>query len=170
MNMEAKLHAVASYFEKGTMPEDFKDNMREAERQKEELGISQLKSLGQSKTDYPREYDPTVLEKFPNPQTHTPYTIDITAPEFTSLCPKTGQPDYATILVKYSPDKWCVESKSFKLYLGSFRQTGAFHEDITNRIAQDLFDLLDPWWVEVTGQFTPRGGISFWPSVRLEKK
>lgn len=157
------------------MPEDFKENMCIGEKIKEELNggaliHSGLKSLGQSKTDYPREYDPSVLEKFPNPQTHTPYTIDITAPEFTSLCPKTGQPDYATIIVKYSPDKWCVESKSFKLYLGSFRQTGAFHEDVTNRIAKDLYDLLEPFWVEVTGKFTPRGGISFHPTVRLERQ
>jgi len=158
------------------LPEDFKDNMVQGERIKEELhgGVtalhSNLKSLGQSKTDYPRKYDPSILEKFPNPQVHTPYVIDINAPEFTSLCPKTGQPDYATILVKYSPDKWCVESKSFKLYLGSFRQTGAFHEDITNKIAKDLYTFLEPHWVEVKGQFTPRGGISFHPTVRLSKE
>lgn len=128
-----------------------------------------LKSLGESQTHYPMTYDPTVLESFPNPQQKTQYIIDIVAPEFTNLCPKTGQPDFAKILVTYSPDKKCVESKSFKLYLFSFRQSGAFHEDVTNRIAQDLFHLLEPHWITVKGEFFPRGGISFHPTVRLTK-
>lgn len=129
-----------------------------------------LKSLGSKHTEYKDTYAPTVLERFVNKQQEHPYTIDIIAPEFTSLCPITSQPDFAKILVSYSPDKWCIESKSFKLYLFSFRSTGSFHEDITNTIAKDLFDLLQPRWIEVKGEFFPRGGISFHPTVRLEKK
>lgn len=129
-----------------------------------------LKSLGNNKTTYKSTYDPKVLETFPNPQQHTAYTIHITAPEFSNLCPKTGQPDFATIHVTYSPRKKCVESKSFKLYIFSFRQSGAFHEDVTNKIAQDLFDLLDPHWITVMGEFKPRGGISFHPTVTLKRK
>lgn len=129
----------------------------------------ELKSLGESKTTYSNHYSPSLLETFSNPQQTTPYTIDIEAPEFTCLCPKTGQPDFATISVSYSPDKRCIESKSFKLYLFSFRQSGAFHEDVTNRIAQDLFHILEPHFIKVTGKFFPRGGISFHPTVTLTK-
>jgi len=128
-----------------------------------------LVALGQSKTDYPMEYDPLVLETFTNPQRHTEYTIEIEAPEFTCLCPKTGQPDFATIAISYAPADLCVESKSLKLYLFSFRQTGAFHEDVTNKIATDLYKLLKPLWLQVTGKFNARGGISFWPTVRFDR-
>lgn len=89
----------------------------------------------------------------------------ITVPEFTSLCPLTGQPDFATIVIKYSPDKLCVESKSLKLYLMSFRNHGEFHEACVARIHNDLKALLDPHSIEVEGQFTPRGGIPFWPRI-----
>lgn len=128
-----------------------------------------LKALGESKTTYPMTYDPTSLESFPNPQTDVEYVIEIEAPEFTCLCPKTGQPDFGEILISYAPDLLCLESKSLKLYLFSFRQTGAFHEDVTNRIARDLYNLLNPNWVQVTGKFKARGGITFHPTVRLEK-
>lgn len=153
-------------------PFDFIVNVCWAEKVKRDMTTQiheGLKSLGESKTTYHYNYDPSLLEFFPNPQRTTPYEIEINAPEMTCLCPKTGQPDFATIYVKYSPDERCVESKSFKLYLGSFRNEGMFHEDCTNRIAKDLFELLDPHWVEVTGKFTPRGGISFHPKVRLER-
>ena len=129
----------------------------------------ELKALGKT-TEYPMEYDPTVLETFQNPQMDVAYEISIDIPEFTCLCPKTGQPDFAKIVINYSPDQLCVESKSLKLYMFSFRQSGAFHEDVTNRIARDLFNLMKPHWIEVEGQFFPRGGISFWPKVRLEKE
>lgn len=129
-----------------------------------------LKSLGQGKTEYKNSYNPELLETFPNPQQKAEYTIAIEAPEFTCVCPKTGQPDFATIEIVYCPDELCLESKSLKLYLGSFRQTGAFHEDVTNRIARDLFKLLKPSWIQVTGKFNPRGGISFWPQVKLSKE
>jgi len=132
--------------------------------------MNELKLLGSSKTTYVDKYNPSLLECFQNPQMDVAYEISIEAPEFTSLCPITGQPDFATIKIDYSPDQLCVESKSLKLYLFSFRQEGSFHETITNNIARDLFNLLKPHWIEVQGCFTPRGGISFWPKVRLEKE
>lgn len=129
-----------------------------------------LKSLGLTETKYESDYNPNLLEAFPNPQQQVEYSIAIEAPEFTCRCPKTSQPDFATIDIEYSPDKFCLESKALKLYLGSFRQTGAFHEDVTNRIARDLFRLLKPHWIRVIGKFAPRGGIKFWPNVYLNKK
>lgn len=96
--------------------------------------------------------------------------IHIEAPEFTSLCPITGQPDFAAIVIDYIPRKKCVESKSLKLYLMGFRMSGQFHEACVNRIANDLVKLLDPVWLKVEGRFTPRGGISFWPSAEYGKR
>lgn len=130
-----------------------------------------LKSLGKKKTLY--HYagaNAKLLEKFENPfKDYDPGavrgTVLIVAPEFTSLCPKTGQPDFATIEVQYTPNFACVESKSFKLYLGSFRQHKAFHESCVKKICDDLVKLLQPESIRVTGKFTPRGGISFWPSA-----
>jgi len=92
-------------------------------------------------------------------------TIHIECPEFTCLCPLTGQPDFAKIVIDYCPDKLCVESKSLKLYLGSFRMFGEFHEAGVNRICNDLVKLLGPHWLTVRGEFTPRGGIPFWPTA-----
>ena len=129
-----------------------------------------LSHLGNQKTEYKDQYDPKLLETFENPQQQFPYIIDIVAPEFTCLCPKTGQPDFGGIEVSYSPNKSCVESKSFKLYLFSFRNSGAFHEDVTNRIAADLFSLLKPHWLRVTGKFNARGGITFHPTVELKEQ
>lgn len=138
---------------------------------------SQLKALGVGVTKYQFDTpDFLVLEKFPNPHPlarvfdegtvlgASKLTVSIDAPEFTSLCPKTGQPDFATIVIKYKPKDWCVESKSLKLYLMGFRNHGEFHEACVNRIGYDLVRLLDPIWLQVTGQFSPRGGISFWPT------
>lgn len=130
-------------------------------------GAVALKSLGNANTIYPVKYDASLLEAFDNPQANNGYIIEINAPEFTCLCPKTGQPDFATIEIKYSPRLLCVESKSFKLYLFSFRNEGAFHEEVTNRIASDLFKLLKPRWIEVFGKFYARGGITFHPKVTL---
>src|SRR5262249_55785539 len=92
-------------------------------------------------------------------------TIHIEVPEFTTLCPITGQPDFATIVIDYRPHKLCVESKSLKLYLARFRQSPEFHESCVNRIANDLITLLDPLYIKVEGRFTPRGGIPFWPAA-----
>ena len=99
------------------------------------------------------------LETFPNPNPERDYRIHMEIPEFTCLCPKTGQPDFATIRIRYVPDQHLVELKSLKLYLWSFRQEGAFHEDVTNRILNDFVAAASPRWLEVTGDFNVRGGI-----------
>jgi 7-cyano-7-deazaguanine reductase len=99
------------------------------------------------------------LETFPNPNPERDYEISFDAPEFTCLCPMTGQPDFATIRIKYVPDQKCVELKSLKLYLWSFREEGTFHEAVTNRIADDLIAALEPRRMTVEGDFYMRGGI-----------
>lgn len=99
------------------------------------------------------------LDTFPNPQQEIDYTIRMTIPEFTCLCPKTGQPDFATFELEYVPDRLCVELKSLKFYMGSFRDRGAFHEAITNEIAADLAKLTQPRFLRLTGKFNVRGGI-----------
>ena len=101
----------------------------------------------------------STVETFPNPRPDRPYEIRFECPEFTCLCPKTGQPDFATIRIQYVPDKLCVELKSLKLYLWSYRDQGAFHEDVTNRILDDLVLLLAPRRLRVIGDFMVRGGI-----------
>ena len=100
------------------------------------------------------------LETFPNPKPERDYEIAFEAPEFTCLCPMTGQPDFATIRIRYTPDQTCVELKSLKLYLWSFRDEGAFHEAVTNRIADDIIIAISPRFLEVEGDFYVRGGIS----------
>ena len=99
------------------------------------------------------------LETFPNPAPERDYTIRIRIPEFTCLCPKTGQPDFAEILLEYVPDQSCIELKSLKLYMWSFRDEGAFHEAVTNRMAADLASRLDPRFLRITAIFNVRGGI-----------
>ena len=106
------------------------------------------------------------LQTFQNPNPGRPYLIAMECPEFTCLCPMTGQPDFATIRLRYAPAQRCVELKSLKLYLWSFRNEGAFHEAVTNRICDDLVKALDPRWIEVTGDFTVRGGIHTAITVR----
>lgn len=99
------------------------------------------------------------LETFPNPKPERDYTIRIKVPEFTCLCPKTGQPDFATIFIDYVPDQACVELKALKLYMWSFRDEGAFHERVTNEILEDLVAATDPRYMRVTAEFYVRGGI-----------
>ncbi|THB72326.1 MAG: NADPH-dependent 7-cyano-7-deazaguanine reductase QueF [Gammaproteobacteria bacterium] len=99
------------------------------------------------------------LEIFENPQQQNDYVIKIEIPEFTCLCPKTGQPDFATILIEYIADKKCVELKSLKLYMWSFREAGAFHEAVTNEILEDLVKATEPRYMRVTAEFNVRGGI-----------
>ena len=101
-----------------------------------------------------------MLETFDNSFLHRDYLIEIICPEFTSVCPKTGQPDFGTLTFQYVPDKLCVELKSLKLYLQQFRNQGIFYENITNRILDDLVNTLHPRWIKLTASFTPRGGIS----------
>ncbi len=113
----------------------------------------------------PQSPEEAQLERVPNPHPGTNYVARFTSPEFTSLCPVTGQPDFAHIVIDYVPGDWLVESKSLKLYLSSFRNHGAFHEDCTVRIAKDLAELLQPKWLRIGGYWYPRGGIPidvFW--------
>ena len=121
-----------------------------------------LHSLGHS-TTYSMDYAPEVLETFTNKHPDNDYWVKFNCPEFTSLCPITGQPDFAEIVIRYIPDVKMVESKSLKLYLFSFRNHGDFHEDCVNIIMKDLIRLMDPKYIEVVGLFTPRGGISIHP-------
>ncbi len=100
------------------------------------------------------------MERFPNPNPDRDYEIRITSPEFTALCPWTGQPDFAEIEIAYIPDEWCVELKSYKLYLWSFREEGHSHEAVTNRILDDLVALMSPRKLTVVGRFNVRGGIT----------
>lgn len=114
-------------------------------------------------TKYPTNYTPGVLEAFENTHPERDYWVRFNCPEFTSLCPITNQPDFAEIVISYIPDIKMVESKSLKIYLFSFRNHGAFHESCVNLILDDLVKLMDPRYIEVTGLFTPRGGISIHP-------
>lgn len=130
-------------------------------RSKQELeGVS---LLGNQNVQYRQTYAPDVLETFENKHPDNDYWVKFNCPEFTSLCPMTGQPDFATIYIQYVPDVRMVESKSLKLYLFSFRNQGDFHEDCINIIGKDLVKLMNPKYLQVWGKFTPRGGISIDP-------
>lgn len=128
--------------------------------EKETEGLS---LLGNKKTVYRDDYAPEVLECFVNKHPDNDYMVSFDCPEFTSLCPITGQPDFARIVINYIPDEKMVESKSLKLYLFSFRNRGDFHEDCVNIIMKDLKKLMNPKYIEVKGIFTPRGGIAIYP-------
>ena len=130
-------------------------------RHLEELGGITL--LGSQKTHYPDQYAPGILEVFDNKHPGNDYFVKFICPEFTSLCPITGQPDFATIHIRYIPEQKMVESKSLKLYLFSFRNHGDFHGDCINIIMKDLIGLMQPKYIEVFGEFTPRGGIAIHP-------
>ena len=121
-----------------------------------------LKALG-NKTEYSQDYDPSVLETFENQHPDGDYWVEFLCPEFTTLCPITGQPDFAEIRIRYIPDRRMVESKSLKLYLFSFRNHGDFHEDCVNTIMKDLIKLMQPRYIEIVGLFTARGGIAIHP-------
>ena len=121
-----------------------------------------LQALGKE-SKYSDNYTPEVLETFENKHKDNDYWVQFNCPEFTTLCPITGQPDFAEIVIKYIPDVRMVESKSLKLYLFSFRNHGDFHEDCVNIIMKDLIRLMDPKYIEVKGIFTPRGGIAIHP-------
>lgn len=129
-----------------------------------------LTLLGNKKTVYRSDYAPEVLETFENKHPENDYFVRFNCPEFTSLCPITGQPDFATIYINYVPDIRMVESKSLKLYLFSFRNHGDFHEDCVNKIMKDLIRLMDPKYIEVQGRFTARGGISIDPYCNYGRK
>ena len=119
--------------------------------------------LGETHTDYSSDYNPKLLEAFQNKNPGKIAWTSFICTEFTSLCPKTGQPDFAKIFINYIADKEMVESKSLKLYLFSFRNHGDFHEDCVQTICDDIYDLIKPLYIEVVGEFTPRGGIAIYP-------
>ncbi|SHH74027.1 7-cyano-7-deazaguanine reductase [Sporobacter termitidis DSM 10068] len=128
-----------------------------------------LKNLGGKNVQYVFDYDPGLLERFENKHPDNDYFVKLNCPEFTSLCPITGQPDFAAVYISYVPDRYLVESKSLKLYLFSFRNHGDFHEDCMNIVMKDLIGLLDPKYIEVRGKFLPRGGISIDPYCNYGK-
>ena len=119
--------------------------------------------LGNKATNYSSEYNPALLETFENKHPDNEYVVTFLCPEFTTLCPITGQPDFGKIIIRYIPRQRMVESKSLKLYLFSFRNHGDFHEDVVNVVMKDLVKLMDPRYIEVKGEFMPRGGISIHP-------
>ncbi|MDX7952245.1 preQ(1) synthase [Lichenihabitans sp. Uapishka_5] len=130
--------------------------------------LSHLTQLGRDVPN-PQRPEDARLERVPNPQPGTAYLVRFTAPEFTSLCPMTAQPDFAHLVIDYVPGDWLVESKSLKLYLTSFRNHGAFHEDCTVRIGKDIVSLLAPRWLRIGGYWYPRGGIPidvFWQTEK----
>ena len=131
-------------------------------------GINDLKNLGKESL-IPLEPNSKVLEKVKNPKLGVTYSVRFTCPEFTSLCPVTGQPDFGYLIIDYIPNEYLVESKSFKLYLLGFRNHGAFHEDCSITIAQEIVDLLEPKWLRIGAYWYPRGGIPidvFWQTGR----
>lgn len=132
--------------------------------------IQGISLLGNQNVKYDYDYNPDVLESFENKHKTNDYFVKFNCPEFTSLCPITGQPDFATIYISYVPNIYMVESKSLKLYLFSFRNHGDFHEDCINIIMKDLIKLIDPKYIEVWGKFTPRGGLSIDPYCNYGKE
>jgi 7-cyano-7-deazaguanine reductase len=132
----------------------------------DENKLTGLTLLKKGQTRYPTSPDEATLETFENANQQRNYWIQFKTSEFTSLCPITGQPDFATITIEYIPEKLCVESKSLKLYLFSFRQTGTFYEEIVNRIYTDLHEQLKPRRLVINGDFTARGGIT--SSVKID--
>lgn len=132
--------------------------------EKELEGVSLLGNQGVA---YPTDYNPELLETFENKHPQNEYVVTFDCPEFTTLCPKTGQPDFGHIYISYIPRERMVESKSLKLYLFSFRNHGDFHEDCVNIIMKDLARLMDPKYIEVRGIFMPRGGISIYPFANM---
>ena len=134
--------------------------------QKSTTGIA-LKNL---RPDGARMVREAWLERFGNRTKHRRYTVEFTCPEFTCVCPASGFPDFATIFIKYVPRDWCVELKSLKLYINKFRDQGIFHEDVCNVILDDLVGLLDPWEIEVVGDFNVRGNIKTVIRARHERQ
>ena len=130
---------------------------------RKENELENVTLLGNQNTNYDYDYNLEVLETFPNKHPDNYYLVTFDGYEFTSLCPKTGQPDFAKVFISYIPTEEMVESKSLKLYLFSFRNHGDFHEDCMNIIMKDLYEIMQPKYIEVFGLFTPRGGISIYP-------
>ena len=135
-----------------------------------ENNTEDLSLLGNEAVKYEFDYNPDLLETFDNSHQGRDYFVKLNCPEFTTLCPITGQPDFATLYISYIPEVKMVESKALKLYLFSFRNHGGFHEKSINMIMDDLIDLMDPKYIEIWGKFTPRGGISIDPYCNYGRK
>lgn len=135
--------------------------MKKTEKKTKEVKENRgLTLLGKSRTEYPDTPEKAKIETFDNAYPQRDYIITFDCPEFTSLCPVTGQPDFGHITIRYIADKKCIESKALKLYLFSYRNFHSFHEEVVNRVLTDLSSACKPRWMEVTGDFMPRGGIS----------
>lgn len=137
--------------------------------QRNDEEMQDITLLGNQQTEYHFNYNPDVLETFDNKHVENDYWVKFNCPEFTTLCPKTRQPDFGAVYINYVPSLKMVESKSLKLYLFSFRNHGDFHEDCINIIMKDLIRLMDPKYIEVWGKFLPRGGISIDPYANYGK-
>ena len=155
---------AAAFAANGVSDPAIKQKLEKAMREKENLTL-----LGNQQNNYETDYNPDLLETFVNKHPENDYFVKFNCPEFTSLCPITGQPDFANIIISYVPGERMVESKSLKLYLFSFRNHGDFHEDCVNVIMKDLIKLMEPKYIEVWGKFTPRGGISIDPYCNYGK-
>ena len=155
---------AAAFAANGVSDPAIKQKLEKAMREKENLTL-----LGNQQNNYETDYNPGLLETFVNKHPENDYFVKFNCPEFTSLCPITGQPDFANIIISYVPGERMVESKSLKLYLFSFRNHGDFHEDCVNVIMKDLIKLMEPKYIEVWGKFTPRGGISIDPYCNYGK-
>lgn len=155
---------AAAFAANGVSDPAIKQKLEKAMREKENLTL-----LGNQQNNYETDYTPDLLETFVNKHPENDYFVKFNCPEFTSLCPITGQPDFANIIISYVPGERMVESKSLKLYLFSFRNHGDFHEDCVNVIMKDLIKLMEPKYIEVWGKFTPRGGISIDPYCNYGK-
>jgi len=131
-----------------------------SDKRRTKKGAERLKTLGASKSVIPKKPSRTILETFDNSHPKREYEIIFDCPEYTSICPITGQPDFGVITISYVPDKYCIESKSLKLYLFSYRNHGAFHEEVVNMILDDCVAVCQPRRMTVHGEFNPRGGIS----------
>ncbi len=129
-------------------------------RKKRDRKYAALTLLGNSQASFPKSPQQTTLEAFPNPKPLRDYTIRVDCPDFTSLCPVTGQPDFAEVIVEYIPDDRCVETKSLKLYLASYRNVHSFNETVINRILDDLVTACHPRWMRIEGRFVARGGLA----------
>lgn len=136
-----------------------KEKKSQAKGKSKQLSVNSSAPLNEEKRYGTIAIEEAKLERFENRTTVRRYTIEFTCPEFTCLCPRSGFPDFATIRIKVVPDKYCVELKSLKLYINTFRDKHVFHEDVTNIILDDLVNLLDPWEITVVGDFTVRGNI-----------
>src|SRR5699024_315692 len=144
-------------------------NKEDIPMQKDNKSLSDLTLLGNQDVKYEFDYNPDILEAVDNDFSDRDYFIKFNCPEFTTLCPMTGQPDFATIYISYIPDEKIVESKALKLYLFSYRNYGGFHEASVNMMMDDIIKLIDPRYIEVWGKFLPRGGISIDPYCNYGK-